>query len=122
MLAPRCSKTSAAPPNAPRRPKQTPLASPPPPPHRRPGPPAARCGRPPLPFPPGDIDERHGLRLAAPHRQPAPQIQAGVDALVGVDGGKIACAEPPQHAVHAAARLRGNRPKTFRIDDETPAR
>ena len=43
---------------------------------------------------------------AVPHRQRAPDVEAGIQVFIGIDRGKIARAEPPQHAVHDAARPR----------------
>src|SRR5262249_2211741 len=66
--------------------------------------------------------QRHRLHAAAAHRQLAAQIEAGVDAFVGVDGGEIARAQPPQHAMHATTRPRRDRTEALGIDDEAPAR
>src|SRR5262249_34621569 len=39
-----------------------------------------------------------------------------------VDGGEIAHAQPPEHAVDQSARLPGNRAVSLAVDDEPPAR
>src|SRR5262249_57808945 len=81
----------------------------------------ARAGAPRL-WPPGDIDKPDRLRAAAPNGQSAAQIEAGVGAFGGVEGGKVARAQPPQHAMDALTRPRRDRAEALGIDDEAPAR
>jgi len=78
--------------------------------------------RPPPPAPPRDIDERGQASRAEAHRQHAPQIELGIDALIGVKRHEIRAAS---RATARRARVRPDAARssdTIRVDHKAPAR